>query len=42
LTTVALVKEKDSTKKQYQLNRKYEIDLDFTLEAESYNWFVIE
>ena len=42
LSTVAQVKEKDSTKKQYQLNRNYEIELSFTLDPESYNWFVIE
>ncbi len=42
LTTVAQVKEKDTVKKQYSLNRNHEIELEFTLEGESYNWFVIE
>jgi len=42
LSTMAQVIEKDSAKKQYQLNRNYEIELSFTLEPESYNWFVIE
>ncbi|MDH4090771.1 MAG: alpha-galactosidase [Cyclobacteriaceae bacterium] len=42
LSTVATVREKDLSQKQYTLNRNYEIELNFTIEGESYNWFVIE
>ncbi len=42
LTTAALVKEKDVTKREYQLNRNYEIELNIEIEPEGYNWFVVE
>lgn len=42
LTVSAKVKEKEGAYKTYQLNRNYEIELTFTIEPESYTWFVIE
>jgi hypothetical protein len=42
LTKEAIVKEKDINPKTYQLSRNYEIELNFSIEAESYTWFVIE
>jgi hypothetical protein len=42
LTNQAVVKEKDSVPKKYTLNRNYEIELSVSIDAESYNWFVIE
>ena len=42
LSTVAVLKEKNSTGKKYALNRNYEIEVTFTLAPESYSWYVIE
>ena len=42
LTTTALVKEKENGFKKYILNRNYEIELRFSIEPESYTWFIIE
>ena len=42
LTTVSLIKEKEKIPGIYKLNRNYEIELSFTLEPESYTWFVIQ
>jgi hypothetical protein len=42
LSTVAEVKERNMTGKQYELTRNYEIDLSFTLAPQSYTWYVIE
>ncbi|MEP7143483.1 MAG: alpha-galactosidase [Ferruginibacter sp.] len=42
LSSVAVLMEKGVTKKQYTLNRDYMIDLNFSIEPESYTWFVIE
>ena len=42
LTTIALVKEKETGYKKYTLNRNYEIELNFSIEPESYTWFIIE
>ena len=42
LTTVSLIKEKENIPGIYKLNRNYEIELSFTLEPESYTWFVIQ
>lgn len=42
LTTVASVREKESIPKKYTLNRNYEIELTFSIEADSYTWFVVE
>ncbi|MEP6737903.1 MAG: alpha-galactosidase [Chryseolinea sp.] len=42
LTTEATIKEKDISIKKYKLDRNYEVNITFTLEAEGYSWFVIE
>lgn len=42
LTTIASVKEKDKAARKYSLDRNYEIELQVTIEPESYTWFVIE
>ncbi|MCW3116626.1 MAG: alpha-galactosidase [Chitinophagaceae bacterium] len=42
LTNMAMVREKETAAKKYTVNRDYEIQLNFTIEAESYTWFVIE
>ncbi len=42
LTTTALVREKENGFKKYILNRNYEIELRFSIEPESYTWFIIE
>lgn len=42
LTSNANVREKEGVVKKYTLNRNYEIELTFTIEPESYTWFVIE
>ncbi|MEP7109303.1 MAG: alpha-galactosidase [Ferruginibacter sp.] len=42
LSSVADVREKETGKRQYTLNRNYMIELNFTIEPESYTWFVIE
>jgi hypothetical protein len=42
LTSVAVVSEKEGEKKQYAIDRNYEVTLPFSLEPESYTWFVIE
>jgi len=42
LTDTAIVKEKDSTERKYPISRDYQIELQFSIEPESYNWFVIE
>lgn len=42
LTEFASVREKEGQAKQYKLNRKYEIELPVTIQAESYTWFVVE
>ena len=42
LTTIARLKEKDGSARQYKLNRNYEIELTFTLGPEAYTWMVIE
>ncbi len=41
-TTIARVREKGSSLKQYPLNRSYEIELPVTLLPESFTWFVME
>lgn len=42
LTATAQAREKESTSKQYKLNRNFEIQLTFSVGPESYTWFVIE
>ena len=42
LTTSVKIKEKEGEYKPYRLNRNYEIQLKFTIDPESYTWFVIE
>jgi len=42
LTGTATITEKGVSGKKYALNRNYEITFTFTIEAESYNWYVIE
>ncbi|MEJ7588022.1 MAG: hypothetical protein WKI04_10730 [Ferruginibacter sp.] len=42
LSSNAIIKEKGVIDKQYRLQRDYTIDLSFTIEPESYTWFVIE
>ena len=42
LTTVSAIREKEKVPGTYKLNRSYEIELTFTLEPESYTWFLIQ
>jgi hypothetical protein len=42
ITTLATIREKEKLPGFYKLNRNYEIELTFTLEPESYTWFVIQ
>ena len=42
LSDVAMVREKEGSAKSYRLSRNYEIELNFSIEPESYTWFVIE
>jgi hypothetical protein len=42
LTASAMVKSKDGVVKKYTLSRNYEIELNVSIEADSYTWFVIE
>lgn len=42
LTTKATIREKEGKTKQYSLNRRYEVELNITIEPEAYTWFVIE
>ncbi len=42
LNIIANVQEKEGSIKKYILNRNYEIDIKFSIEAEGYTWFTIE
>ena len=42
LTNMTQVREKEGVLKPYELNRNYGIQLNFSIEPESYTWFVIE
>ena len=42
LTNTAQISEKSNAPKIYRLNRDYTIDLDVTIEPESFKWFTIE
>jgi hypothetical protein len=41
-TNAVRVREKEGILKKYLLNRNYEIELTVSINAESYNWYVIE
>jgi hypothetical protein len=42
LTNEVKIGEKEKKKQSKMLNRKYEVELSFSIEPESYTWFVIE
>ncbi|PWU04083.1 MAG: alpha-galactosidase [Bacteroidetes bacterium] len=42
LTTLAHISENGANPKSFNLDRNYEIELSFTMEGNSYKWFVIE
>ena len=42
ITGTALIREQEAAAKSYKLNRGYEVELTFTIAAESYTWFVVE
>ena len=42
LTKVATIINAKGDAKKYTLNRDYTIDFTFTIEPDTYNWFVIE
>jgi hypothetical protein len=42
LTNIAVLRGKDGVAKKYPIDRKYEIELTFTIAPESYTWFTIE
>src|SRR6478735_5561048 len=42
LTGKALVSEQDKPAKTYQINRNYDVELTFSIEPESYTWYVVE
>jgi hypothetical protein len=42
LNNIAKIREKETAAKSYKLNRDYKVDLTFSIEPESYTWFVIE
>ncbi len=42
LKDIAKVREKEGALIKYNLNRNYEIELSFSIEPESYTWFVVE
>lgn len=42
LTDKAMIREKEGVSKNYTINRNYEVELPVTIEAESYNWYVVE
>lgn len=42
LTNTALIREKESVAKKFKLSRDYKVKLTFSIEPESYTWFVIE
>ncbi|MBS1668824.1 MAG: alpha-galactosidase [Bacteroidetes bacterium] len=42
LTNIATVREKEGLIRNYKLDRRYEIELTFTIGPESYTWFTIE
>ena len=42
LTNEVKIGEKESKKQTKKLDRNYEFELNFSIEPESYTWFVIE
>ena len=42
LTDSAMIKEKEGISKKYKLNRNYEVELTFTIAANSFTWFTVE
>ena len=42
LKSVAVVADKGKTKKTFTIDRKFEMELTFTIEPEGYTWFTIE
>jgi hypothetical protein len=42
LEKMAVIREKEGAAKKYPLDRKYEIELTFSIAPESYTWFTIE
>ena len=42
LSETASIRQKEGAAKSYQLNREYEIEIEVTVQANWYNWFVIE
>ncbi|MDZ7933514.1 MAG: hypothetical protein U5M51_00750, partial [Emticicia sp.] len=42
LSDKVLVREKEGKSKNYTLNRSYEIEVEITIPAESFNWLVLE
>lgn len=42
LTDTAVFKERGQNPRQLRLNRKYEAELTFSIEPESYTWFLVE
>ncbi|KFC60161.1 alpha-galactosidase [Flavobacterium gilvum] len=42
LTENAKIREKEAVAKNYKINRNYEVNLTFTIEPESYTWYVVE
>jgi len=42
LTSTALIREQERIAKKFKLSRDYTVELTFSIEPESYTWFVIE
>ncbi|HVX24982.1 MAG TPA: hypothetical protein VHB70_01475 [Parafilimonas sp.] len=42
LTNTALIREQEGVAKNFKLSRDYKVELSFSIEPESYTWFVIE
>ncbi len=42
LTGKAIIREQEGVAKTYLINRDHEVELSFTIDAESYMWYVIE
>ncbi len=42
LTNTALIREQEGVAKNYKLSRDYKVELSFSIDPESYTWFVIE
>jgi hypothetical protein len=42
LTNTALIREQEGVPKNFKLSRDYKIEFSFSIEPESYTWFVIE